>query len=175
VTAGGVLNRSIRFGIAGALLALLVLWFARHADVPIQSDRDGPSVRVEESPTEPPVVHQLEPQAEPPAASPQAGILRTEPNIFTVMDGRPFPEVQSPPWSESMESAILSHVAQHPSLTLTDLEVQCEDAGCVIFMGGPSIPLGELNFAGFAQENGFSFVVIRDRDGTDGKIVMLRR
>jgi hypothetical protein len=74
-----------------------------------------------------------------------------------------------------MERAILSHVAQHPSLTLTDLEVQCEDAGCVIFMGGPSIPLGELNFAAFAEKNGFTFVVIRDRDGTDGKIVMLRR
>jgi hypothetical protein len=170
------LNRSIRFGIAGALLALVVLWFGRQPEVPpIPSDRDAPSIEVRESPSEPPVVQHLEEQAEPPAASPEAAILRTEPSIFTMMDGRPFPEVQSPPWAESTESAILSHVAQRPSLTLSDLQVQCEDAGCTLFMGGPNIPLAELNFAGFAKENGFQFVVIRDRDGTDGKIVFLRR
>ena len=74
-----------------------------------------------------------------------------------------------------MESTILSYVSQHSSLVLTDLQVQCEDTGCVIFMGGPNIHVEQLNFGMFAEEHGFAFVVIRDRDGTDGKIVMLRR
>jgi hypothetical protein len=110
-----------------------------------------------------------------PVGSPQSAILRTEPNIFTVMDGRPFPEVESSPWSDGMESTILSYVSQHSSLVLTDLQVQCEDTGCVIFMGGRNIPLYELNFGAFAEEQGFETVVIRNRDGTDGKIVILRR
>ena len=155
----------------------MVIWFGRHADAPpIQSDLDGPSVTLREPLTEPPVAHSLEQRApELPAASPRSAIVRTEPNIFTVMDGRPFPEVESSPWSDGMESTILSYVAQHSFLVLRDLQVQCEETGCVIFMGGPNIPVRELNFAGFAEENGFQMVVIRDRDGAEGKIVILRR
>ena len=91
------------------------------------------------------------------------------------MDGRPFPEVESSPWSDGMESSILSYVSQPSSLVLTDLQVQCEDTGYVIFMGGRNIPVYELNFGVFAEEQGFETVVIRNRDGTDGKIVILRR
>jgi hypothetical protein len=154
-----------------------VLWFGRQGDVPpIQSELDRPFVTLRESPTEPRAEYLLEEQApEAPAGSPRSAILRTEPNIFTVMDGRPFPEVTSPPWSDAMESTILSYVAQHSFLVLTDLQVQCEDTGCVLFMGGPNIPVRELKFGAFAEEHGFETVVIRDRDGTDGWIVILRR
>ena len=171
------MNRSIQLAIAGALIAFLVLWFGRDADLPpVQSDIDGPSGTLREPPTESSLEAPAAQQASAsPIASPQSAILRTEPNIFTVMDGRPFPEVKSSAWSQGMESTILSYVSQHSSLVLTDLQVQCEDTGCVIFMGGPNTHVEQLNFGVFAEEHGFAFVVIRDRDGTDGKIVMLRR
>jgi len=157
-------------------MALLVLWFGRDADAPHQSVLDSPSVTLREPPTEPPLETPVRQQAsESPVGSPQSATPRTEPNIFTVMDGRPFPEVESSPWSDGMESTILSYVSQHPSLVLTDLQVQCEDTGCVIFMGGRNIPLYELNFGAFAEEQGFETVVIRNRDETDGWIVILRR
>ena len=171
------MSRSISLTIAGAVLALLVLWLGRGADAPpAHSDTDRPSVALRESltesPRETPAVQQAPASS---ATPPQSAIVRTEPNIFTVMDGRPFPEVEPSTWSQGMESVILSYVSQHSSLALTDLRVQCEDTGCVIFMGGPSIYVEQLKFGVFAEEHGFAFVAIRDRDGTDGKIVILRR
>ena len=171
------MSRTIQLAIAGALIALLVLWFGRDADLPlIQSDVDSPSVTLREPPTGSPLEAPAAQRASAsPITSPESAILRTEPNIFTVMDGRPFPEVKSSAWSQGMESKILSYVSQASSLVLTDLQVQCEDTGCVIFMGGPNIPVDKLNFGAFAEDHGFAFVAIRDRDGTDGRIVMLRR
>jgi hypothetical protein len=171
------LSRSIPLAVAGALIALLVLWFDRGAHPPpIQSDIDSLSVTSRETPTEPTLETPVgQKRAESPVRSPLSAVLRTEPNIFTVMDGRPFPEVKSSPWSREMENTILSYVSQHSFSVLTDLQVQCEDTGCVIFMGGPNIHLEQLNFGVFAEEQGFAFVVVRDRDGTDGKIVILRR
>lgn len=157
-------------------MALLLVWFGRDADAPpIRSDLDGPPVTLRE-PTQPPLEMPMGQQtSESPAGSPPSVLPRTEPNIFTVIDGRPFPEVVSSPSSDDMERTILSYVSQHSFLVLTDLQVQCEDTGCVIFMGGRHIPVYELHFGVFAQEQGFKTVVIRDRDDTDGWIVILRR
>jgi hypothetical protein len=169
------LNRFPLLGIGAALIALFTLWFARDVGVPAtQSDAGQPLVP--QLPVEaPPRILSEQPSAESRADAPQLVITRKEPNIFTVMDGRSFPEVDSSPSSDEMEKTILSYVSQHSALALTDLEVQCEASGCVIFMGGPNIPLWELQFGAFAKEQGFAFVAIRDRDGTDGKIVVLRR
>ena len=170
------MNRLLLLGIGAALISLFALWFARDVGVPsTQSDAGQPSVRPQLPVETPPRTSSEQPSAESRADAPQAAITRKEPNIFTVMDGRSFPEVESSPSSDGMEGTILSYVSQHSFLALTDLEVQCEASGCTIFMGGPNIPVWELQFGAFAKEQGFEFVAIRDRDGTDGKIVVLRR
>lgn len=170
------MNRSVLVWTGAALISLLALWFARDVGVsPPESELGGPSATTRpllETPLETPTEWS---SAESSADAPLSAIVRHEPNIFTVMDGRPFPEVASSPLFEEMERTILSYVSQHPFLALTDLEVQCEASGCVIFMGGRNIPIHELQFGAFAKEQGFEFVAIRDRDGTSGYIVVLRR
>jgi hypothetical protein len=173
---GGPLNRFLLLGIGAALISLFALWLARDGGVPsTQSDAGQPSVGPQLPVETPPPTSSEQLSAESRADAPQSVIARKEPNIFTVMDGRSFPEVESSPWSDGMERTILSYVSQHQFLALTDLEVQCEVSGCVIFMGGRNIPIHELQFGAFAKEQGFEFVAIRDRDGTSGHIVVLRR
>ena len=173
---GGPLSRPLLFGIGVALISLLTVWFARDVAVPSTQSDPGRLSVTPQSPMETPLEAPIEqPPAESSADVLESAILRKEPNIFTVMDGRSFPEVESSPSSDGMEKMILSYVSQHSFLALTDLEVQCETSGCVIFMGGPNIPVQELKFGAFAEQQGFAFVAVRDRDGTDGKIVVLRR
>jgi hypothetical protein len=170
------MNRSVLVWTGATLISLLAVWFARDVGVsPPEVELSRPSVTTQpllETPLETPIESS---SAQSSADAPLSASVRREPNIFTAMDGRPFPEVESSPLFEDMERTILSYVSRHPFLALTDLEVQCEASGCVIFMGGRSIPIHELQFGAFAKEQGFEFAAIRERDGTSGYIVVLRR
>jgi hypothetical protein len=145
-------NRSVLVWTGVALISLLAVWFSRNVGVsPAESELGRPSVTTQpllETPLETPIDSSSESSADARLLT----IVRREPSIFSVMDGRPFPEVESSPLSEDMERTILSYVSQHSFLALTDLEVQCEPSGCVIFMGGRNIPIHELQFGAFAKE-----------------------
>ena len=108
------------------------------------------------------------------ADEPERQLKRTEPNILAVIEGESHPEVESPPWADEMESTILAYIARHP-LKLTTLQVQCADTECVIFMGGENLPVYQMDFDVFAAEHGFADAIIRGSDGSDRRIVRLRR
>ena len=156
---------------AVAVCALLAaLWsFNRDVDTkpaaPLTVNPESPPPRVK--PTS--AVAVVEPGNEP-----ESKPLRTEPNIVTLITGRPLPDVESPPWSDEMESAILSHIGRHPGLKLTNLQVQCAEDGCLILLIGRDIPVYELDFDAFATEHGFSAALIRG-DGIQDRTVFLRR
>jgi len=173
------LIRAIALAVAGALLVVLVLWWHRGADSPTVGE--VPQARLApapESSSQLPIATAVEPLSEsrevPPEVS-QATPLRTEPNILAVIEGVPFPYVESPAWSDEMEGTILAYIAEQPALELTDLQVQCAESGCVVFMGGKEIPVYKMNFDVFAEEHGFANAVIRGSDGSDRRIVFLRR
>jgi len=109
-----------------------------------------------------------------PRSEPDSKPLRMEPNIVTLVTGRPLPDVESPPWSDEMESTILSHIGQHPGLKLTNLQVQCAEEGCLILLIGRDIPVYELDLDVFATEHGFNAALIRG-DGIEDRTVFLRR
>lgn len=100
---------------------------------------------------------------------------RLEPDIRSAITGYRFPDVESPPWADEMEGAILAHVAERPGLKLTDLQVQCAVEACVVFLGGISALVYELDFDVFAREHGFAFAAINSIDGGPHRIVTLRR
>jgi hypothetical protein len=173
------LIRAIALAIAGALLAVLALWWHRDVDSPNIGEPaearptsvTGPSSQLPAAS----VVEPLNASPEVPADASRAAPPRMEPNILAVIEGQPFPYVESPPWADEMENTILAYIAERPALELTDLQVQCAESGCVIFMGGKEIPVYQLNFDVFAEEHGFANAVIRGSDGSDRRIVFLRR
>lgn len=171
--------RAIALAFAGALLAVLALWWHRDVDAPnLGEPAEARLAPVPESSSPLPVasaVERLDESPEVPPAVAQAAPLRMEPNILAVIEGQPFPYVESPPWSDEMESTILAYIAEHPALQLTDLQVQCAESGCVVFMGGKEIPIYQMNFDVFAEKHGFANAVIRGSDGSDRRIVFLRR
>ena len=63
---------------------------------------------------------------------------RSEANVLAAITRQPLPEVVSPPWADEMEGVILNYIAQRPGLELTELQVQCAEEQCVIFLGGNS-------------------------------------
>ena len=73
-----------------------------------------------------------------------------------------------------MEAAILAHIAQHPALELTELQVQCAIDQCVIFLSGRSVAVYEMGFDVFATEHGFASATIYSIDGGPSRIVYLR-
>lgn len=171
--------RAIALAVAGALLAVLVLSWHRDVDSPNIGEPAGARLAPvpgssNRLPTPSPAEPLNESRDAPPDVS-RAAPLRTEPNILAVIEGAPFPYVESPPWSDAMENTILAYIAEHPALELTDLQVQCAESGCVIFMGGKEIPVYQLNFDVFAEEHGFANATIRGSDGSDRRIVFLRR
>ena len=66
---------------------------------------------------------------------------RSEADILAAITRQPLPDVVSPPWADEMEGVILNHIAQRPGLELTELQAQCAEEQCVIFLGGNSIPM----------------------------------
>ena len=60
---------------------------------------------------------------------------RSEANILAAITRQPLPDVVSPPWADEMEGVILNYIAQRPGLELTELQVQCAEEQCVIFLG----------------------------------------
>ena len=100
---------------------------------------------------------------------------RSEANILTAFTKQPLPDVVSPPWADEMEGAILNYIAQRPGLELTQLQVQCAEEQCVIFLGGNSIPIYEMGFDVFASDHGFNSAVIQSMDGGPNRFVYLRR
>jgi hypothetical protein len=60
-------------------------------------------------------------------------------------------------------------------LELTELQVQCAEEQCVIFVGGNSIPIYEMGFDAFASEHGFNSAVIHSMDGGPNRFVYLHR
>jgi hypothetical protein len=155
--------------IVAALLAMF-WWFSRGADV-APSIEQRPADNRESSK---PIVEPIRTETDEPGSEPESKPLRTEPNIVTLITGRPLPDVESPPWSDEMESAILSHIGRHPGLKLTNLQVQCADDGCLILLIGRDVPVYELDFDEFATENGFGAALIRG-DGIRDRTVFLRR
>jgi len=101
--------------------------------------------------------------------------LRIEANILVAITRQPLPDVVSPPWADEMEGLILSYISQRPGLELTELQVQCAEEQCVIFLGGNSIPVYEMGFDVFAIEHGFNSAVIQSMDGGPNRFVYLRR
>lgn len=69
----------------------------------------------------------------------------------------------------------MNHIAQHPGLELTELQVQCAEEECVIFLGGRSIPVYQMGFDVFAEDHGFANALIRSMDGGPNRLVYLRR
>jgi hypothetical protein len=55
-----------------------------------------------------------------------------------------------------MEGKIRAHIKQYSDVSLTDLRIKCEERGCLVLMRGPKIPIFELDFDRFAEENGFA-------------------
>jgi hypothetical protein len=100
---------------------------------------------------------------------------RSEANILVAIARQPLPDVVSPPWADEMEGVILNYIAQRPGLELTELQVQCAEEQCVIFLGGNSIPIYEMGFDVFASEHGFTNAVIQSMDGGPNRLVYLRR
>jgi len=140
--------------------------------------------------SDPGVVEPTAPQAEPAMATlptsesqPTAATAkaeaqsppRSEANILAAITRQPLPEVVSPPWADEMEGVILNYIAQRPGLELTELQVQCAEEQCVIFLGGNSIPIYEMGFDVFASEHGFNSAVIQSMDGGPNRFVYLRR
>src|SRR5690349_15905607 len=97
-------------GVVAALFATF-WWFNRGTDVTPSIEQRPADNRESFKIVEPIRTETVEPNSEPESKS-----LRTEPNIVTVITGRPLPDVESPPWSDEMESAILSHIGRHPGL-----------------------------------------------------------
>jgi hypothetical protein len=157
---------------AGVLLAMLVLWLKedpRRANELMES----PSIEASKSPT--PVAQLAVRASETSRYEPEAGSAPTESSILAAITRQPVPDVEVPPWADEMEGTILSHIARHQGLELTELQVQCAVSECVIFMGGRSVPVYEMGFDVFANENGFSSAVIHTMDGGPNRIVYLRR
>jgi hypothetical protein len=100
---------------------------------------------------------------------------RSEANILAAITRQPLADVVSPPWADEMEGVILSYIAQRPGLELTELQVQCAEEQCVIFLGGNNIPIYEMSFDVFASEHGFTSAVIQSMDGGPNRLVYLRR
>jgi hypothetical protein len=72
-----------------------------------------------------------------------------------------------------MEGSILSYIAQRPGLELTDLQVQCSARECIIFIAGNDIPIYEMGFDVFANEQGFESAIIQSIDGGPRRLVYL--
>jgi hypothetical protein len=155
--------------IVAALLAMF-WWVSRRADI-APSIEQRPAENQESSK---PIVEPIRTETDEPGSAPESKPLRTEPNIVTLITGRPLPDVESPLWSDEMETAILSHIGRHPGLKLTNLQVQCAEDGCLILLIGRDIPVYELDFDVFATEHGFSAALIRG-DGIQDRTVFLRR
>ena len=155
--------------VCGALLAI-VLWPNRDVGVG-QSTEQRPPENPESSTS---VVEPIIQAVVEPGNEPESKPLRTEPNIVAVITGRPLPDIESPPWSDEMESTILSYIGQHAGLKLTSLQVQCVERGCLILLIGRDIPVYELDFETFAAEHGFNAALIRG-DGIEARTVFLRR
>ena len=153
----------------GGLLAI-VLWSNRDVGVG-QSTEQRPPENPESSTS---IVEPIIRAVVEPGNEPESKPLRTEPNIVAVITGRPLPDIESPPWSDEMESTILSYIGQHAGLKLTSLQVQCVERGCLILLIGRDIPVYELDFETFAAEHGFNAALIRG-DGIEARTVFLRR
>ena len=108
-----------------------------------------------------------------PGTALQSTPRRTEPNLVAFITKQRRPDIEVPPWADEMESAILSYIAQYPKLALTNLQVQCADAGCVILMGGDDIPVYDMNFDVFASDHGFNGALIGG-DSRGARTVFLR-
>ena len=130
-------------------------------------------------PSEEPVLATLPiSESQPMTANAQAeaqSIARSDANILAAITRQPLPDVVSPPWADEMEGVILNYLAQRPGLELTELQVQCAEEQCVIFLGGNSIPIYEMGFDAFASEHGFNSAVIQSMDGGPNRFVYLRR
>lgn len=160
------LTRTIAYLVAaGGLLAVLAMLVHNRERVDVAP---LPAVATRAMPQLP-----AEPAAAPVADAPLP--LRTEPNMLTAITRQSLPDIEVPPWADDMEGAILAHIAQHPALELTELQVQCATDQCVIFLGGRSVAVYDMAFDVFATEHGFSDATIYSVDGGPNRIVYLRR
>jgi hypothetical protein len=161
------------FAVAGVLLAMLVLWLGGNSRRVNELTESHPTETSKKPPTS------LMPPAAPVSDTsryvPEPTSVRTEPSILTAITRQLLPDVEVPPWSDEMEGLILSHIARHAGLELTELQVQCAVSECVVFMGGRRVPVYQMGFDVFAHENGFSSARIHTMDGGPNRIVYLRR
>ena len=78
-----------------------------------------------------------------------------------------------PLWAAEMESRIRDHVASRPELGVTDVLVDCREAGCNVILVGRDIRVFDFGFDVFAEQNGFTRAVLR---GTSNhRLVWLKR
>jgi hypothetical protein len=67
--------------------------------------------------------------------------------------------LESPFWAAAMETRITDHIASHSAVALTRLLVKCREDGCNVMMVGTAVPLFELEFNRFAEQNGFKHAI----------------
>jgi len=72
-----------------------------------------------------------------------------------------------------MEGRIRDHVASRPELGVTDVLVDCREAGCYVVLAGRDIPIFDFDFDAFAEQNGFARALLRGE--SNRRLVVLER
>ncbi len=79
----------------------------------------------------------------------------------------------SPPWAADMETRIRRHVASHSVPGIATVLVECIESGCTVALVGHDIRVFDLEFDGFAEQNGFQRVA--PSGDTNMRLVWLQR
>jgi hypothetical protein len=74
-------------------------------------------------------------------------------------------DVPPPQWARAMEAAIRAHVARYPAVVLTNLDARCNERGCAVVLEGDDVPVYDLEFDVFAEQNGFHHASVNGRGG----------
>jgi len=82
-------------------------------------------------------------------------------------------QIAPPPWAAEMEGRIRDHVASRPELGVTDVLVDCREAGCYVVLAGRDIPIFDFDFDAFAEQNGFARALLRGE--SNRRLVVLER
>ena len=88
-------------------------------------------------------------------------------------DGPITPPPPPPPWAPEIESRIRDHIASRPGFGVTDVLVDCRQAGCNVMLVGRDIRIFEFDFDVFAEQNGFARAVLSGE--SNRRLVWLER
>jgi hypothetical protein len=100
---------------------------------------------------------------------PPAAVLR-RPGATTAQLAAP---AARPLWAVDMEALIRNHIASHPEVPVERVVVNCLADGCNVLLAGRDIPIFDLEFDVFAENNGFRHAVVGG--DTNARSVWLQR